>query len=118
LLKHAKDAEGTFDVYVQAETWTETSIELAADADPLLVSAISAMSKAEQVKTILYLAAYTVAVNVALTAAVSGVKGIASLLGKINIPKNGFGDPNPPKKDKCSGSEEVTIDSVSSRLIV
>jgi len=33
-------------------------------------------------------------------------------LGKINIPKNGFGEPKQPDK-KCTGNEEVTMDSVS-----
>jgi hypothetical protein len=75
------------------------------------VNYIASLSQAEAAKTIVWLALFSIAVDVMENEVLTGESEALSPVGKVNIPASGFAT-NPPDEG-CDGTEEVTQNSVS-----
>ncbi|KAL9126567.1 MAG: hypothetical protein Q9217_004397 [Psora testacea] len=93
---------GVFDDY-GAVDWEAMGLEIAETADALLVGAIQALSKSQKAKFIVWMAA-----------AAGGGMLAGKVVGKINIPKIGFGAPaSVPDQPTPSNSQPATSASAS-----
>ena len=72
---------------------------------------IASLGKAEAAKTIVWLALFSIAVDVMENEVLTGQSEALSPVGKVNIPASGFA--TKPLDDECDGTEEVTESSVS-----
>lgn len=85
------------------EKWLEAGVKLSSKASAVLKTLIATIARKDiQTKIIIFLAilaAYRYASE-------------SILIGKVNIPAEGFATPLPPQE--CTGSEDLTIDTVCS----
>ncbi len=113
VFQYAKiDAEegGTFDAYIALSTWTDVGLGVAETATAVLVNYIASLSKEEAAKTIIWLALFSVALDVLEDQVLSGSSQALSAVGKVNIPASGFA--TTPPQEGCTGNEPVTSNSV------
>ena len=106
-------AAGLIDFWVTSNTWLETGLKIAADAPAIILDFFKAIGTVEEAqKTIVWLAAAAVIVNVYLGNQLGQSNPLnAGTIAKINIPGTGLGSPEPEKR--CTGKEPLTIESVS-----
>ncbi|CZT12957.1 uncharacterized protein RAG0_16592 [Rhynchosporium agropyri] len=97
---------GTFDAYIMANKWLEAGVSLAQDAAPALVKFISVLGKEEAAKGIVWLAFYTILLDMGLNALIAGGDQSLPVVAKVNIPASGFA--SKPKDKGCEGDELVT----------
>ena len=108
-------AGGTIDTFVAAQKWLDVGFGLSQEAPAVLLKYVSALSREETMKSILWLAIFTVAVDELLIQVSKGQKLSLAPVAKVNIPATGFATkPNDDEPEKtCKGDEPVTKDSVS-----
>jgi hypothetical protein len=106
----------TFDAYIEATEWIDAGFGVAQNAPAVLVNYITSLGKAEAAKTIVWLALFSIAVDVMENEVLTGQSEALSSIGKVNIPASGFAT-NPPDEG-CDGTEEVTENSVSPVLLL
>ena len=96
---------------VEESAFDGISVGVSAAADPAVKAAFAGLTGSAVTKGIIF---FIFAQVVIVSATVH--QGAAPLLGKISIPKNGFGTPtsgdNPPPV-KCNGLPNLTPESVS-----
>jgi hypothetical protein len=108
---------GLIDTYLSADALINADIAVVADAaSTALINILRGLTVAQQKKIILWLAIFVVVEASYSNNVLSGVWSALQLIGKINIPGGGFGELEP--EPKCTGLEEVNIDSVSSAVSI
>ncbi|KIN00783.1 carbohydrate esterase family 3 protein [Oidiodendron maius Zn] len=104
---------GVIDSFISVDALIDADLKVVTDASAALLNIIRGLSVAQVKKIILWLAVFDVVLTVYSNNVLSGVWPTLQLIGKINIPGGGFGEPEP--KPKCTGLEVVNIDSLLCR---
>lgn len=106
-------AAGLIDFWVVSNTWISTGLKIAADSPAVIVDYFKTIATVEEAqKTILWLAASAVILNILLGNQLGQGNPLnAGTIAKLNIPGTGLGSPDPEKG--CTGMEPLTMESVS-----
>lgn len=101
---------GTFDLFVDPDTWADSGFQLSTDAPEVLSQYIDSLGSKQLVaKSLAWLSIYAIGLLVTLNNRLNEGDTKLHLVGKINLPSTGFAT----KPPKCTGGELLTINSVS-----